>query len=264
MTEEKKQLLEKAYSSLILGLGDKVLREVKKETTASGIWGKLETLYMRLAHVSEKGLMELSKQGLLCGDKLDKLSFCDHCVYGKMIRVKFNKFKDWKVMNENQSGKRVKRLRTDNGLEYCNEGIAMMILIGIAMNMAFVTSSSNTPIEVEQSGFEVELTGKNFEQNHDQLQVPVQSVNDSDEVVVQHDDLEDYNLTRDRVRREVRAPNSFGYADIVAYALQVTGEVNDEPRNYQDAVTRSDSLLWKKAMSEEFESLQKKQDLDIG
>ena len=30
------------------------------------------------------------------------------------------KFKDWKVMIENQSGKRVKRLRTDNGLEYCN------------------------------------------------------------------------------------------------------------------------------------------------
>ncbi|TXG67707.1 hypothetical protein EZV62_008982 [Acer yangbiense] len=429
--EEKKQLLEKAYSSLILGLGDKVLREVKKETTASGNWGKLETLYMskavpnrihlkqkffgfkmderkslvdnmdgfkkliqdlesmsiemndedqavillnslpkpyenfvdtlkygrqtikleeieaaiiakdvesrsngktdaeglivrgrtekkwfkrnaavaapkildkttlwhrRLAHVSEKGLMELSKQGLLCGDKLDKLSFCDHCVYGKMIRVKFNvakhctqsildyihsdlwgpsrhvsmggyryfmsiiddysrrvwiyfmktkdetlqKFKDWKVMIENQSGKRVKRLRTDNGLEYCNDDF-----------------NSNAPIEVEQSGFEVELTGKNFEQDHDQLQVPVQSVNDSDEVVVQYNDLEDYNLTRDRVRREVRAPNRFGYADIVAYALQVAGEVNDEPRSYQDAVTRSDSLLWKKAMSEEFESLQK-------
>ena len=47
--EEKKQLLEKAFSSLILGLGDKVLREVKKETTASGIWGKLETLYMSKA-----------------------------------------------------------------------------------------------------------------------------------------------------------------------------------------------------------------------
>ncbi|KAK0576902.1 hypothetical protein LWI29_025080 [Acer saccharum] len=88
-----------------------------------------------------------------------------------------------------------------------------------------ITSSSNTPIEVEQSGFEVELTGKNFEQDHDQLQVPIQSVNDSDEVVVQHNDLEDYNLTRDRVRREVRAPNRFGYADIVAYALQVAGEV---------------------------------------
>ncbi|KAH7575562.1 hypothetical protein JRO89_XS02G0146800 [Xanthoceras sorbifolium] len=51
--EEKKKLLDKAYSSLILGLGDKVLREVKnetttfeKETTTSGIWAKLDTLYM--------------------------------------------------------------------------------------------------------------------------------------------------------------------------------------------------------------------------
>ncbi|KAI9197950.1 hypothetical protein LWI28_007274 [Acer negundo] len=87
-----------------------------------------------------------------------------------------------------------------------------------------VTSSSSAPIEVEQSGFEVELTGKNFEQGHDQLQAPIQTVNDDDEVVMQQDDLENYNLTRDRVRREVRAPKRFGYADIVAYALQAVGE----------------------------------------
>ncbi|TXG65248.1 hypothetical protein EZV62_006523 [Acer yangbiense] len=141
------------------------------------ILDKTTLWHRRLAHVSEKGLMEMSKQGLLCGDKLDKLSFCDHCVYGTMIRVKFNvakhctqlildyihsdlwgpsrhvsmgdyryfmsiiddysrrvwiyfmktkdetlqKFKDWKVMIENQSEKGVKRLRIDNGLEYCND-----------------------------------------------------------------------------------------------------------------------------------------------
>lgn len=47
--EEKKELLDKAYSSLILGLGDKVLREVKKETSTVGIWGKLDSLYMSKA-----------------------------------------------------------------------------------------------------------------------------------------------------------------------------------------------------------------------
>ncbi|KAI9160789.1 hypothetical protein LWI28_011577 [Acer negundo] len=46
---EKKTLLEKAYSSLILGLGDKVLREVKKEESTAGIWAKLESLYMSKA-----------------------------------------------------------------------------------------------------------------------------------------------------------------------------------------------------------------------
>src|ERR1043165_314994 len=44
--KEKKEMLEKAHSSIILSLGDRVLREVLKETSAAGIWAKLETLYM--------------------------------------------------------------------------------------------------------------------------------------------------------------------------------------------------------------------------
>ncbi|GJY13619.1 hypothetical protein Tco_0382928 [Tanacetum coccineum] len=43
---EKATLMKKAYSTLILCLGDRVLREVTKETTAVGIWTKLTSLYM--------------------------------------------------------------------------------------------------------------------------------------------------------------------------------------------------------------------------
>ncbi|GJW58019.1 hypothetical protein Tco_0104750 [Tanacetum coccineum] len=43
---EKAALMKKAYSTLILCLGDRVLREVTKETTAAGIWTKLTSLYM--------------------------------------------------------------------------------------------------------------------------------------------------------------------------------------------------------------------------
>ncbi|GAA0184262.1 hypothetical protein LIER_31550 [Lithospermum erythrorhizon] len=32
----------------------------------------------------------------------------------------FKHFKDWKTLVENQTGKKVKRLRTDNGLEFCS------------------------------------------------------------------------------------------------------------------------------------------------
>jgi transposase InsO family protein len=32
----------------------------------------------------------------------------------------FNTFKEWKIMIENQSGKRIKKLHTDNGLEFCS------------------------------------------------------------------------------------------------------------------------------------------------
>ena len=41
-----------------------------------------------------------------------------------MLKTKdhvFDTFKQWKVLIENQAGKKIKRLRTDNGLEFCSE-----------------------------------------------------------------------------------------------------------------------------------------------
>lgn len=50
MTEDNKKLvLSKAYSALILSLGDKPLREVQKEKTAKQIWDQLEKLYMAIS-----------------------------------------------------------------------------------------------------------------------------------------------------------------------------------------------------------------------
>nr|GEU60322.1 putative reverse transcriptase domain-containing protein [Tanacetum cinerariifolium] len=40
------ELNKKAHSAVILCLGNKVLREVTGETTAAGVWSKIETLYM--------------------------------------------------------------------------------------------------------------------------------------------------------------------------------------------------------------------------
>jgi hypothetical protein len=45
---------------------------------------------MRLGYISELGLAELSKRGLLDGHTMDKLQFFEHCVFGKHKRVKFN------------------------------------------------------------------------------------------------------------------------------------------------------------------------------
>ncbi|GKB27894.1 retrovirus-related pol polyprotein from transposon TNT 1-94, partial [Tanacetum coccineum] len=44
--QTKAELNKKAYSAVILCLGNNVLREVIGETTAVGVWSKLETLYM--------------------------------------------------------------------------------------------------------------------------------------------------------------------------------------------------------------------------
>ena len=43
--------------------------------------------HMRLGHMSKAGMFILSKRGLLGDDKIEKLGFCEHCVYGKQTRV---------------------------------------------------------------------------------------------------------------------------------------------------------------------------------
>ena len=50
---------------------------------------RTELWHRRLGHVSEKGLVELCKQGLLCGDKVEKLNFSEYYVYDKAYRAKF-------------------------------------------------------------------------------------------------------------------------------------------------------------------------------
>ena len=54
---------------------------------------KIEIWHMRLGHASERGLVELGKQNLLGGDKVEKLKFCEPRVLGKSYRVKLNKGK---------------------------------------------------------------------------------------------------------------------------------------------------------------------------
>lgn len=135
---------------------------------------KARLWHLRLGHVSQRGLHELSKQGLLFGDDIQGLELCDSCALGKSKKVSFSqgkhttnqpleyihsdiwgpsktethgggryymsiiddysrrvwtyvlktkdealiKFRDWLQVIENKSGRRVKRLRKDNGLEY--------------------------------------------------------------------------------------------------------------------------------------------------
>ncbi|XP_072151377.1 uncharacterized mitochondrial protein AtMg00300-like [Setaria viridis] len=51
---------------------------------------KTNLWHMRLGHMSELGMAELIKRDLLDGCTLGKMKFCEHCVFGKHKRVKFN------------------------------------------------------------------------------------------------------------------------------------------------------------------------------
>ncbi|KAG8486650.1 hypothetical protein CXB51_020037 [Gossypium anomalum] len=91
--------------------------------------------HMRLGHMSENGMVELSKRGLLDGQGICKLNFCEHCVFGKQKRVRFTRgIHNTKETLEyihsdlwdhpeclRETGKQIKYLRTDNGLEFCSD-----------------------------------------------------------------------------------------------------------------------------------------------
>ncbi|KAG8485735.1 hypothetical protein CXB51_019086 [Gossypium anomalum] len=69
--------------------------------------------HMRLGHMSDNGMVELSKRGLL-----------NEKVWAFFLKQKsdvFFAFKSWKIMIEKQTGKQIKYLRTDNGLEYYSD-----------------------------------------------------------------------------------------------------------------------------------------------
>ncbi|KAH9654969.1 hypothetical protein KPL70_022170 [Citrus sinensis] len=95
---------------------------------------KTKLWHMRLAHMSEKGLRELGKQGLIGSGQISSLEFYEKCVFGKATRQRkvwvyilkhkseaLLKFKEWLTLIENQTDRKIKRLRTDNGLEYCSK-----------------------------------------------------------------------------------------------------------------------------------------------
>jgi hypothetical protein len=51
---------------------------------------KANLWHARLGHMSEHGMVGLIKREMLDGCNMTKLEFCEHCVFGKHERVKFN------------------------------------------------------------------------------------------------------------------------------------------------------------------------------
>ena len=47
--------------------------------------------HLKLGHMSFKGMQEVSKQGLLCGDKIHELEFNENYIFGNAHKSKFTK-----------------------------------------------------------------------------------------------------------------------------------------------------------------------------
>nr|GFA63844.1 retrovirus-related Pol polyprotein from transposon TNT 1-94 [Tanacetum cinerariifolium] len=161
-------------------------------------------------------------------------------VWVYLLRFKheaFEKFKEWKQLVENQTGKTVKKLRTDNGLEFYNRefkqlciesGIARHLTVagtpqqkGLAepMNRTLMDKDSGAGADksIKELQGEVELQRLN---NHmleeDQTDNEDQTNQDDgddedagDQEIDQPSDLTDYQLVWDKEPRTITKPLRF-------------------------------------------------------
>ena len=67
-----------------------------------------------------------------------------------------------------------------------------------------------------------------------------------------------YNLARDRARRQIRPPQRYAHAEIVSFALSVAEEIErQDPITFHEAIISNEFAQWIVAMNEELESLYK-------
>ena len=65
-----------------------------------------------------------------------------------------------------------------------------------------------------------------------------------------------YCLIRNRMRRHIKPPQTYTYANLVACALNMAESIeNKEPHTYHEAFTSKESTQWIVAMNKEIESL---------
>ncbi|GJR57614.1 putative polyprotein [Tanacetum coccineum] len=76
--------------------------------------------HMRLGHMSKKGMVILRNKSGYFLSIIDDFSRMTWVFMKKNKSATFEKFKHWKILIENQTGRKIKHLCTDNGLEFCS------------------------------------------------------------------------------------------------------------------------------------------------
>ncbi|KAK4386160.1 Retrovirus-related Pol polyprotein from transposon TNT 1-94 [Sesamum angolense] len=185
----------------------------------------------------------------------------------------FENFRKWKILVENQTGKKLKVLRTDNGLEFCYQSFSDLC------DECGIKRHKTNPYNPQQNGVAERMNRTLLEKldacllvlvylnlsgdkKHDNLDITFDKVEDNqqgEENEEEHgtefpentnpEGLEDYMLARDRNRREPRIPARYNDFHI---ALNIEPY---EPSSVEEALKSENSKNWLSAMAEEMKSL---------
>ncbi|CAD6232026.1 unnamed protein product [Miscanthus lutarioriparius] len=299
------------------------------EPSKTNLW------HMRLGHMSELGMAELIKRDLLDGCTVGKIKFCEHCVFGKHKRVKFNAsvhttkgtldyvhanlwgpsrkpsyggarymitiiddysrkvwpyflknkddtfaaFKEWKVMIERQTEKKlepraIKRLFLGYG-----SGVKGYKLWNPKTKKTFMSRNvvfNESVVFNDSLSTDVSPFGSNEEQEHVSMQVEhvddqeTEIVDNNVHDIVQHSPpiLQPQNqfIVDRRTKRSCGPrPRLIEECDIMHYAFSCAEQVENihELATYTKAVVFADREKWISAMQEEMQSLEKNGTWDV-
>nr|GEU54414.1 retrovirus-related Pol polyprotein from transposon TNT 1-94 [Tanacetum cinerariifolium] len=181
---------------------------VEEKDSLAQVWLK------RLGHISEAGLQVLEKQGLF-GKKILGSVSCG--IIGRFKHKSFGKFKELKQLVENQTGRTVKKLRTNN-------------VVGTPQQNGVAERMNKTLIDKEDGDDE----------------------DAGDQATNQPSDLTDYHLVRDREPRTRTKPLRFQNEKIDSLRKNKTWELVDHP-----ARQKLVSYKWLFKIKEGIEGVQK-------
>ncbi|KAG8480232.1 hypothetical protein CXB51_024818 [Gossypium anomalum] len=187
--------------------------------------------HMCLGHMSENGMAELSKRGLLDGQGICKLNLCEHCVFGK---VPSRGGANYMLTFIDDFSRKVWAFflkQKNNGLEFCSnefnrlyksEGIMRHLTVRHTPQQNGVAERMNRTI-TEKVDVEHQINTESTLQAITKIENRVAS-------------SPQYSIAKNRTRREIKPLKKYAEADLVAYALNVAEDIdaNQEPSNYSE------------------------------
>ncbi|KAL0438177.1 UNVERIFIED_CONTAM: Retrovirus-related Pol polyprotein from transposon TNT 1-94 [Sesamum latifolium] len=165
----------------------------------------------------------------------------------------FEKFKQWKIFVENQTGRKLKVLRTDNGLEFCNQNFTELC------NEFGIKRHKTNPYTPQQNGVAERMNRTLLNKVRCLLissGLPKsfwgEALLTAAYLVKSFSFCASTCLARNRERREHRIPSRFR-----DFHLALNSK-DSEPTSHDDAIKSPKSEFWIKAMKEEMKSLKDK------
>ncbi|KAG8471994.1 hypothetical protein CXB51_036525 [Gossypium anomalum] len=218
--------------------------------------------HIRLGHISENVMVKLSKRGLLAGQGICKLNFCEHCVFGKQrefdspeesitrrerwsifilicgghpecLREIVQVTRDHETLDSLSYSTAKRRYRTNEQNDHGEE--AASIACFLINRSPSVAIEKKTPQEVwfgnPANYSDLKIFGCPAYAHVDNGKLEPRSTNVF------------FLVIKLVTRREIKPPKKYAEADLVAYVLNVAEDIdaNQEPSNYSEAISCEDS-----------------------